>query len=195
MVQTFVDKVFAFFHKARLNKSKRHSSGSGAKEVEPKPFSTGLKGENASQDTKKAVEVKDTLAKEPSVLKADVIVPSQVSILTTADEMTHNTSGQPFGAVKRPDPVGRAVAIHAWEPRIPDQLELHVGDKITVTKSFNDGWASGVNETRHKTGIFPIHCVDKYEPTGSLKSFESDAEAGEQASAWKNVGGLWIKEQ
>ncbi|KAJ3089219.1 hypothetical protein HDU96_003841 [Phlyctochytrium bullatum] len=129
-----------------------------------------------------------------------VLAESEIHDKETASKASELSASEipskPFDTLKRPDPEGKAIAIHAWEPRLPDQLELVVGDKITIHKNFNDGWVTGRNETRHKIGIFPIHCVESYEP--SVKSLESEEKSplpGDEASAWKQVGGLWVKAQ
>ncbi|KAJ3108097.1 hypothetical protein HDU97_002332 [Phlyctochytrium planicorne] len=177
MVQMF-EKLKVFYQRVKDNKLKRRQSR----------VPTNVTGLSAKKEYTSIVED----VKTPSPKEA----PGAVSPSDTKVPAEDSSNLPAFGAQKRPDPSGKVLAIHAWEPRLPDQLELQFGDKITVLKSFNDGWASGRNETRHKTGIFPLHCVQNPEFNGSIRSIHSaEAEAGDADSAWKQVGGLWVKEQ
>ncbi|KAI8812943.1 hypothetical protein BJ742DRAFT_790525 [Cladochytrium replicatum] len=45
-------------------------------------------------------------------------------------------------------------------PRMSDELELHVGDNVTVVKVYKDGWARGVNLRTGNTGAFPLFAVE-----------------------------------
>ncbi|KAI8813878.1 hypothetical protein BJ742DRAFT_787774 [Cladochytrium replicatum] len=48
----------------------------------------------------------------------------------------------------------------AHVPRMSDELELHVGDNVTVVKVYKDGWARGVNLRTGHTGAFPLFAVE-----------------------------------
>ncbi|KAJ3391272.1 hypothetical protein HDU92_009132 [Lobulomyces angularis] len=65
------------------------------------------------------------------------------------------TTGAPFLQYK---------AIHAYEPKEYDELELVPGDKIAVKRSYADGWAWGYNLTSMMEGAIPIStmCVPIY---------------------------------
>ncbi|KAI8846714.1 hypothetical protein BC829DRAFT_434380 [Chytridium lagenaria] len=168
MVQ-IIDKIVAFYRRAREGHQKRQQS----KQTQYLN-STKLK---ASNDVRVSVE------------KATPVVLVKDDGKTAAESELSFATAKPFGAIgRRSTPTGKVIAIHGWEPRLPDQLELQAGDKITIAKIFGDGWASGRNETKHTTGIFPINCVEALDATASLKSFdtaEDIPEAGEERSAWK----------
>ncbi|KAJ3150480.1 hypothetical protein HK101_001958 [Irineochytrium annulatum] len=119
-----------------------------------------------------------------------------------------------FGSLRKTLPSGRVVAIHAWEARLPDQMDINVGDRITISNHFNDGWALGTNETSHFSALFPVHCVENERATSSSDSVsaksveaaatptiaaaaeeeEDNVEPGDVGSGWKQVAGIWVRE-
>lgn len=40
-----------------------------------------------------------------------------------------------------------------------DEVDLSVGDLITISMTFTDGWLHGVNKTSGLSGLFPLHCI------------------------------------
>ncbi|KND03129.1 uncharacterized protein SPPG_02190 [Spizellomyces punctatus DAOM BR117] len=49
--------------------------------------------------------------------------------------------------------------IKAFEKRKRDDMILTVGDKVTISMTFTDGWCHGYNHTTHTMGMFPISSV------------------------------------
>ncbi|KAI8897126.1 hypothetical protein BC833DRAFT_527411 [Globomyces pollinis-pini] len=49
--------------------------------------------------------------------------------------------------------------IQDYEAANPDEMSLHIGDKISISCVFADGWGQGKNETTDETGLFPVVCV------------------------------------
>ncbi|KAI8622358.1 hypothetical protein BC830DRAFT_1089611 [Chytriomyces sp. MP71] len=43
-----------------------------------------------------------------------------------------------------------------------DEVTLSVGDKVNITKSYDDGWCYGINLTRMGEGYFPYDCLASY---------------------------------
>ncbi|KAJ3327864.1 hypothetical protein HDU76_010985 [Blyttiomyces sp. JEL0837] len=123
---------------------------------------------------------------------------------------------RPFGAQERVmPPLGSTlIAISAWEPRLPDQLEVSVGDKVVLTHVFNDGWGMGRNVSMHslREGLVPVNClgwgeeeeveaVEEVESSG-MKSAGGSPRIGSLTATgrsgsggdWKQVAGIWVKE-
>jgi len=60
-----------------------------------------------------------------------------------------------------PQSLGSYTVTTPYMPSLSDELDIHVGDKITILQEFDDGWVQGVNESRGGAkGVFPRHCVD-----------------------------------
>ncbi|KAJ3117880.1 hypothetical protein HDU96_005013 [Phlyctochytrium bullatum] len=49
--------------------------------------------------------------------------------------------------------------ITAYSPRLPDEVEARVGDEVTLSTFYNDGWAFGRNERTLLEGYIPMSCV------------------------------------
>jgi len=45
--------------------------------------------------------------------------------------------------------------VYNYEPELPDELKLTVGDKIKIKEIYEDGWAYGYNKTTQLFGTFP----------------------------------------
>jgi len=45
--------------------------------------------------------------------------------------------------------------VYNYEPELPDELKLTVGDKIKINEIYEDGWAYGYNKTTQLYGTFP----------------------------------------
>ncbi|KAJ3340705.1 Sorbin and SH3 domain-containing protein 2 [Entophlyctis luteolus] len=50
-------------------------------------------------------------------------------------------------------------AVEDFDPENPDEIELRVGDKIHVTKKYDDGWCTGLNTVTSQTGLLPLDCL------------------------------------
>ncbi|KAJ3022036.1 hypothetical protein HKX48_007191 [Thoreauomyces humboldtii] len=48
----------------------------------------------------------------------------------------------------------------AYVGQLADELSLQVGDIVTVEEEFDDGWATGRNESTGEVGAFPFACLD-----------------------------------
>jgi len=58
-------------------------------------------------------------------------------------------------------PLGLFTVISTYTPTLDDELEVRIGDQVTVLVEFDDGWVQGVNEARGKVkGVFPRTCID-----------------------------------
>ncbi|KAF0513136.1 hypothetical protein F8M41_017842 [Gigaspora margarita] len=58
-------------------------------------------------------------------------------------------------------PIGSYTVIDTFVPTLPDELDIQLGDKVTVLVVYDDGWVQGVNETQGGVkGVFPQHCVN-----------------------------------
>jgi len=65
-------------------------------------------------------------------------------------------------------------AVATYTPNMGDELNIQLGDKVTILAEYDDGWVLGVNEARGGIkGIFPKHCVNlnnvlNYKRTSSI---------------------------
>jgi len=48
---------------------------------------------------------------------------------------------------------------YPYEPKLDDELELRVNDKVKILEEFEDGWMKAMNITTGKEGMAPIVCV------------------------------------
>ncbi|KAJ3415591.1 hypothetical protein HDV05_004642 [Chytridiales sp. JEL 0842] len=69
--------------------------------------------------------------------------------------------------------------IHPYTPTLADELTLEVGADVILLKSFDDGWALGMNPTTGIQGAFPLVCVCKPE--------ELEAKRGSMASNGERI--------
>nr|CAG8538632.1 1799_t:CDS:2 [Entrophospora candida] len=50
-------------------------------------------------------------------------------------------------------------AVATYTPNMGDELNIQLGDKVTILAEYDDGWVLGVNETRGGIkGVFPKNC-------------------------------------
>ena len=64
-----------------------------------------------------------------------------------------------------PPPTGTVLVrvLHDYSPRSPDELELHMGQLIKVTKKEDDGWWHGETDGG-AVGVFPSNFVQELGP-------------------------------
>ena len=88
---------------------------------------------------------------------------SDISIDSTGLEMTYIDEHSGC-TVKVNDLVS---CIYNYEPELPDELPLKVGDRLKVTEIFDDGWFKGYGITSPAGGpkAFPSVCVTSYAPS------------------------------
>ncbi|KAI9344822.1 hypothetical protein DFJ73DRAFT_494173 [Zopfochytrium polystomum] len=66
------------------------------------------------------------------------------------------------------------VCVRVYSAKLNDELDLAVGDRVTIHESFPDGWAKGQNERTGKSGMFPLSAVVAAAlGDGSLKILQS----------------------
>ncbi|CAG8752957.1 12407_t:CDS:2, partial [Gigaspora margarita] len=82
---------------------------------------------------------------------------------------TNDASAQPTVVTDSSPPLVAGIAafgcsytvIDTFVPTLPDELDIQLGDKVTVLVVYDDGWVQGVNETQGGVkGVFPQHCVN-----------------------------------
>ncbi|KAF9421778.1 hypothetical protein BGZ94_008756 [Podila epigama] len=58
-------------------------------------------------------------------------------------------------------PLGTFPVVATYTPALADEIEIGLGDSVTILQEFDDGWCLGINNTRGRIkGVFPGHCVD-----------------------------------
>ncbi|KAF9182940.1 hypothetical protein BGZ51_004353 [Haplosporangium sp. Z 767] len=57
-------------------------------------------------------------------------------------------------------PLGTYNVVATYTPALADEIEIGLGDSVTILQEFDDGWCMGVNNTKNGIkGVFPRHCV------------------------------------
>lgn len=51
--------------------------------------------------------------------------------------------------------------ILAYEPQMPDELELAVSDIVFKLFEYDDGWAKGYNTRTQREGVYPVSFTEK----------------------------------
>ncbi|KAF9906762.1 hypothetical protein BX616_000634 [Lobosporangium transversale] len=65
-------------------------------------------------------------------------------------------------------PLGTYTVIDIYTPTLDDEIEMCMGDSVTILQEFDDGWCMGINNTRGDIkGVFPRHCVEMGRYEGS----------------------------
>lgn len=69
----------------------------------------------------------------------------------------------------------RYKCITAYPAQSDIELDLKVGDVVTVLKRKSEGWYKGLNETTGKTGVFPACFVQSL--PGNVSAYQSELSA------------------
>ncbi|KAF9348972.1 hypothetical protein BGX26_012681 [Mortierella sp. AD094] len=58
-------------------------------------------------------------------------------------------------------PLGTYNVVATYTPALADEIEIGLGDSVSILQEFDDGWCMGVNNSRGGAkGVFPRHCVE-----------------------------------
>ncbi|GJJ72182.1 hypothetical protein EMPS_04539 [Entomortierella parvispora] len=58
-------------------------------------------------------------------------------------------------------PLGTFSVRSTYTPALADEIEINLGDSVTILQEYDDGWCMGVNNTRGGIkGVFPRHCLE-----------------------------------
>ncbi|KAG4106574.1 hypothetical protein H8356DRAFT_1626553 [Neocallimastix lanati (nom. inval.)] len=69
--------------------------------------------------------------------------------------------------------------VYNYEPELPDELKLTVGDKIKIKEIYEDGWAYGYNKTTQLFGTFPSTSLGENFNPESVPQYKSEEPAAE----------------
>ncbi|KAJ3202419.1 hypothetical protein HK099_001860 [Clydaea vesicula] len=61
------------------------------------------------------------------------------------------------------------IVVHPYYPTLADELHLDVGADLVMIRSFDDGWALGLNPITGQQGAFPVVCVAKPREAATLR--------------------------
>ncbi|KAI9203010.1 uncharacterized protein BJ171DRAFT_476229 [Polychytrium aggregatum] len=53
----------------------------------------------------------------------------------------------------------RYTVVKPYNPQLPDELTMIVGNTVVVAHNFGDGWAKGTNMSIGQSGVFPLNCL------------------------------------
>ncbi|KAF9993571.1 hypothetical protein BGZ65_010870 [Modicella reniformis] len=60
-------------------------------------------------------------------------------------------------------PLGSCNAVSAYMPALADEIEIGIGESVTILQEYDDGWCLGVNNSRNGIkGVFPRYCLEGY---------------------------------
>jgi hypothetical protein len=76
-----------------------------------------------------------------------MMVPNSTSSMKDDEESIAEYNGEQVKAVRNYDPV------------MSDEMELVVGDILSVTQRYDDGWGHGLNLSTGQVGVFPLNFV------------------------------------
>ncbi|KAJ3242704.1 Sorbin and SH3 domain-containing protein 1, partial [Chytriomyces hyalinus] len=71
-------------------------------------------------------------------------------------------------AVPAKDAQGNHTVVSDFDPEMPDEIELRVGDKVKLTKEFDDGWGTGRNLATNLEGLLPLDCLSGFDATAQI---------------------------
>ncbi|KAG0224571.1 hypothetical protein BGW42_004990 [Actinomortierella wolfii] len=58
-------------------------------------------------------------------------------------------------------PLGTFNVVATYTPVLADEIEIRIGDSVTILQEFDDGWCMGINNSRGNIkGVFPRHCLE-----------------------------------
>jgi len=80
--------------------------------------------------------------------------------------------------------------VRPYKAQRTDEISIHPGDAVNIYKSFDDGWAEGLNKTTNKIGMFPLNFVQL-----SGSSYDSDRLSKNNNHGNYNGNGLDRKDQ
>ncbi|KAI9326804.1 hypothetical protein BDR26DRAFT_901758 [Obelidium mucronatum] len=93
---------------------------------------------------------------------------------TNTDSMYYGGETVAAAAGNEMAQLGPDQAIYPFVPSRDDELALKAGDRVVVTKAFDDGWCFGKHVGNNREGYFPFDCLASYE-TGHKTAAKSGA--------------------
>ncbi|KAI8897281.1 hypothetical protein BC833DRAFT_594436 [Globomyces pollinis-pini] len=131
-----------------------------------------------SQPTTTTAAANDLESFNPLYIAGGAIVLALIVILLSAiffmisrkapkEQTEPSKTSQNYANEERYDDVEQAssvddaakVVVYDYDPALSDELRLNVGDIITITEDYDDGWALGTNLASGLSGTFPLVCV------------------------------------
>lgn len=96
-----------------------------------------------------------------------------------------------MGAQEESKPIGTFTVLSIFTPSMSDELEVQLGDKVTVLTEYDDGWVTGINESRGRLrGVLPRICLDCDTLSGDSEVSAADASGKVRRSSSKSGGSL-----
>ncbi|KAI9100384.1 hypothetical protein DFS34DRAFT_702535 [Phlyctochytrium arcticum] len=111
-----------------------------------------------------------------TVIRADDADISASASVTPGNKFmaaARNTRQSVFGnAAPRESGFFQLKVVEQYNAQLGDELDLFVGDVITIEEEFDDGWAVGRNEASGEVGAFPMSCLASLEFQGEQRQSE-----------------------
>ncbi|KAG0248710.1 hypothetical protein BG011_009986 [Mortierella polycephala] len=99
-------------------------------------------------------------------------------------------------------PLGTYNVVAIYTPALADEIEIGLGDTVTILQEYDDGWCMGINNTRNCIkGVFPRHCLEGgqydesqyggdgpgyYPPNPGFKAMANKRMSSIPAGGWNN---------
>ncbi|KAI9331298.1 hypothetical protein DFJ73DRAFT_765099 [Zopfochytrium polystomum] len=113
----------------------------------------------------------------PSPALASVLAPVPTSSALASNEQVGRGSVVSASASEAPTEERLMVIVHPYNPTLPDELTLEPGLDVIMLKSFDDGWALGMNPITGQQGAFPVVCVVAKDEWSATRSSFAPSEA------------------
>ncbi|KAI1315481.1 hypothetical protein EDD11_000714 [Mortierella claussenii] len=100
-------------------------------------------------------------------------------------------------------PIGTYSVVAVYTPALADEIEIGLGESVTILQEYDDGWCLGVNNSRNGIqGVFPRHCLEGYydrsqygsgggpgyyPPNPNFKAMASKRMSSIPAGGWNNA--------
>ncbi|KAF9356515.1 hypothetical protein BGX26_005170 [Mortierella sp. AD094] len=60
-------------------------------------------------------------------------------------------------------PLGTFNVVATYAPVLDDEIEIGLGESVTILQEYDDGWCLGINNSRNGIkGVLPRHCMEGY---------------------------------
>ncbi|KAJ3413055.1 hypothetical protein HDV05_008576 [Chytridiales sp. JEL 0842] len=169
--------------------SSSSSSSSFTKSSKDGSYSTQLDSSSNSISTKGSFGLLNPVSKSSLPRTSPALVAAAAAITTKKSPSPPSKSTPPptYDTTVRDSTIASTTSssetllriIHPYTPTLADELALEVGSDVILLKSFDDGWALGMNPTTGIQGAFPLVCVCKPE--------ELEAKRGSMASNGERI--------
>lgn len=102
------------------------------------------------------------LQKTPSIISDSVTETTDILVIDSKSSLSSSHTLSPEHQPKKTFPSLSIMkqVIFEYTRKEVDELSLKIGDCVSITQTFSDGWAMGFNYSSLEKGIFPVACIN-----------------------------------